>query len=181
MTNEIAERYGQGLLELAKETNTVAEKKENAALILEQMHQNPDMEVFFKTVKISKDEKKQFIDQIFANVIDHDMCNLLKLIIDKGRTYYMKSILQAYVDLADEELGILHAIVTSARPLSKEDQEKIRQALVTKYKKQIVLTNTVDPSLIAGIKVTVGNNVTDVTTKAKMEDLKRLLTKGGQA
>ncbi len=181
MTNEIAERYGQGLLELAKETNTVKEKKENAELVIAQMEENSDIVIFFNAVKISKDEKKKFIDQVFGQLIDKDMINLMKLVIDKGRSYYLKSILQAYVDLADDELGILHATVASARPLSKDDLNKIKSALVTKYNKEIILKNTVDSSLIAGIKVTVGNNVADVTTKSRIDDMKRLLVKGGQA
>jgi F-type H+-transporting ATPase subunit delta len=56
MTNEVAERYAQGLFELAKETGTVREKKEQAALILRAIDDNPELNVFLRAVKITKEE-----------------------------------------------------------------------------------------------------------------------------
>jgi F-type H+-transporting ATPase subunit delta len=58
---------------------------------------------------------------------------------------------------------------------------RIRKALEQKTGAKIVLENRIDPKVIAGIKVTVGNSVTDVTMKSKIDDMKQTLLKGGQA
>ena len=103
----------------------------------------------------------------------------MKLLIDKGRIYSLKDILKAIVHKANDELGIQEALVYSARKLQDTDLERIRKALETKTGRTVVLKNRIDESLIAVIKVVVGNNVTDVTMKHKLEEMKASLLKGG--
>lgn len=181
MANEVAERYAQGLFELARETDTIREKKEQAALILKALAENPELSVFLRAVKVTKDEKKNLIASVFADAADTDTINLIKLLIDKGRIGYFREIFQEFVRLADDELGIATAVVESARELKAEDIERIRLALVKKTGREIIMTTKINPEVIAGIKVTVGNNVTDITMKTKIDSMKEALLKGGQA
>ena len=181
MASEIAERYAQGLFELAIENGTVAEKKEQAEVLLHVLNADDDLSAFLRAVKITKQQKKEVLDTVFAGKMDQDMCNFLKLLVDKGRINYLRGILEEFGKLANERLGIEKASVSSARPLKEEDMEKIRQALVQKYGREVILENRIDPELIAGIKVTVGNTVTDVTMKNKIDALRDLLLKGGRA
>lgn len=181
MMNEIAERYGQGLFELAKEDNTLQDKKKQSEQIQEILKTNSEVELFLKAVKITKEEKKNFVTTIFGQVADKEMVNMIKLLVDRGRITYLPQILEQFDTLANQELGIVKAVVHSARNLSQEDLAKIQEALVQKTNKTVILENQIDPSLIAGIKVTVGNNVTDITMKTKIEHMKNVILKGGQA
>ena len=181
MISEVAERYGYGLFLVAKESDTVLSKQEQCEVLLEALKQSEDLLVFLKAVKIKAEEKKDYLESMFFNVLDKEMINFLKLLVDKDRTYYLKEILQMYIDLADDELGIQKATVQSAKPLSESDLNQIQTALEKKTGKKIVLKNTVKPELIAGIKVIVGNSVTDSTLKNKMDTLKQILLKGGRA
>lgn len=177
----VAERYAQGLFELARENQSATEKKAQAEVILLALEQNPEVSVFLRAVKISKEEKKSFIDAVFGNAADIDMIHFLKLLIDKGRINYLKDILQHFLDLVNDMLMIRKATVWSARPLKAEDLDRIRVSLEKKHKTKIILENKINPDLIAGIKVTVGNTVTDVTMKNRIESMKETLLKGGQA
>ena len=181
MANEISARYAQGLFELAQETDTVKEKKGYCELLLEVIEQNPDISLIFRAVKISKNEKKDFIENSFGKYVDHDMISFLKLIVDKGRSIYLKEILGDFVALANEMLGIELGTVVSARPLSEEDMMRIQTAVSGQSGRTVILKNKVDPSVVAGIKIIVGNKVTDMTTKTKIEDMRNVLLKGGQA
>lgn len=181
MANEIAERYAQGLFELARESNTVREKKEQAELILKAIADNPELTVFLRAVKVTKEEKKNLIAEVFKDAADQETINLIKLLLDKGRIGYFREIFTEYVRLADAELGIATATVESARELKAEDIERIRKALIRKTGREIVMKTKINPDLIAGIKVTVGNNVTDITMKTKIDSMKEALLKGGQA
>jgi len=180
MNNEVAERYAQGLFELAEENGTVAEKKEQAAGLLKVLEESDDFMLFLRAVKVTGDEKKQMIETVFQETLDADMIRFLKLLVDKRRMINLREILMQYDRLANEKLGIETAVVSSARKLSDGDMERIQAALEKKTGKKIVLRNHVDESLIAGIKVTVGNNVTDVTVKSQIEDMRSALLKGGQ-
>ncbi len=181
MISEIAQRYGQGLFELALENQSVKEKKEQIESLLSVLEEHEEVELFLRAVKVTKQEKKTFIEDVFSDVVDHDVVSLIKILIDKGRIYYFKDVLKEYITLAEENLGITHATVHSARKLSDEDIQKIKEAIEKKTKKSVVLANKIDPDLIAGIKVTVGNNVTDMTVKNKIAKMKEALLKGGLA
>ncbi len=177
--NEIAERYGAGLFELAKEENKVEEYMDEVKTLKEVLKENPELMTFFSSVKISKDEKKALIDKVFTS-IDHNLINFMKLIVDKGRVSQLSHIYSSFIEMCEEDLGIQHATVVSARALSQEDLNTIGNTLVSKTNKRIILENVVDPSVIAGIKVTMGNTVTDVTMKTKIENMRSTLLKGGQ-
>lgn len=181
MTSEVAERYAQGLFELARETGTVQEKKEQADLILEAFDSNPDLAVFLRAVKVTRNEKKDVIEQVFSRAADRDTVNFIKLLIDKGRIGYFREIISEFIRLADNELGLGRAVVESARRLNPEDLERIRKALEKKTGRKITIAEKINPDLIAGIKVTVGNNVTDITMRTKINSMKEALLKGGQA
>jgi F-type H+-transporting ATPase subunit delta len=181
MTNEITQRYAQGMFELAKEEKSVEEKKKQAECILETMNDCPDFALFLRAVKVTKQEKYELIDRVFQEAVDHDMCSFMKLIIEKGRAYYMQGIMEDYVKLANEDLGIELAEVVSARKLSAQDMQTIGEALVRKTNKKIVLKNKIDPSVIGGIRVTMANSVTDATISAKIERMRSALLKGGRA
>lgn len=180
MTSEVAERYAQGLFDLAIETETVAGKKDDAETLLQVFEETPELMGFLKAVKITKQEKKAMIDQVFGGNVDQDMVRFLKLIIDKGRISYLHEILSAFISLADDDLGIVRATVESARKLADEDMNRIKEALVKKTGKTVILKNRIVPDLIAGIRVIVGSNVTDVSMKYKMDSLKGAMLKGGQ-
>lgn len=181
MAAEIAQRYAQGLFELARENGTIEAKKEQAEQLLRAFRENPDVNILLRAVKITKEEKKNFIMAVFSKAADGDMIRLMKLMVDKGRVYYMQKTLEDFVRLAEDSMGIEHAVVLSARPLREADLTRIRNALQAKHGKKIVLENRVDPSVIAGIKVTVGSNVTDATMKNRIDSMRETLLKGGQA
>lgn len=180
MISEAARRYAEGLFELAKETGTVSEKKEQAESLQSVLDESDDLLLFLRAVRISREEKISFIDQTFGKIFDHDMCSFLKLLIDKDRTYYLKEIIEQFTALCNEELGIERAEVFSARPLGTEDLEKIRTALEKRRGRKIILENRIDPRLIAGIRVKTGSTVTDLSVEKQIEDMKQTILKGGR-
>lgn len=179
MNSEVAERYAAGLFELAKENGTVEQKRKQAQDLLVVTRENDDLKIFLRAVKVTKDEKKAFLENLFKESLDEDMIRFLKLLVDKDRAMEMNEILKQFIFLTAGELGIEEAIVYSARKLSEEDLTRIKEALEKKRNKTILLSNKIDPSLIAGIKVKVGNTVTDISTKYQIESLKQSLLKGG--
>lgn len=180
MSSEISERYAQALFELALEEKKVKDAKEETESLLGIFRENPDLPDFFRAVKITSEEKKQMIEQVFSEAYDRNLINFIKLLIDKGRIGHLEEILKVFVQKANEELGITEATVWSARKLPETDLKRIREALEKKTGKQIVLRNEIDEQLIAGIKVVVGNNVTDVTMKRRIDGMKEALLRGGQ-
>jgi len=181
MTSEIAERYAEGYYQLAVESDTLREKKEQCEKIQAACSEYPDINALLRAVKVTKEEKKNFLQEVFGGITDTDTLHMLKLLVDKNRIFYMPQILSAFLEKANEGLGILHVTVESARELKEEDLARIQSALGKKYKKEIVLNTKLDPELIAGIKVVIGNNVTDITAKNQIEEMRKAILRGGRA
>jgi F-type H+-transporting ATPase subunit delta len=180
MASEAAERYAGGLFALAKENGTIAEKKKQAEELSEALDQSDDLLMFLRAVKVTPEEKKKAIDEMFQDVLDHDFRSFLKLLVDKDRTYYLKEILNCFEDECNEALGLQKAEVISARPLAEEDLKRIQDVLEKKTGRKILLKKTINPSLIAGMKVKVGNEVIDVSMKSRIENMKEAILKGGR-
>lgn len=178
MSSEVSRRYSEALFELAKERSTIEQIKNECKLVEEVFKENPILDDFFRAVKISKDEKKEMISSLFTKESD-DLRHFMMLLVDKDRMYYVHEMMMDVIALCNEALGIETATVVSARPLAKEQLERIRQALIQKTKKTIVMENKVDPTLIAGIKVIIGSNVTDVSMAHSLDNLKQMLLSKG--
>ena len=118
MANDVAGRYAEALFQLSKENNVIAERKEEAEVILAEFLANPELAGFFRAVQISRPEKKELIDRCFESFLP-DTVNFLKLLVDKDRMYYLRPILEEFIRRADEDLGIETATVSSARKLDE--------------------------------------------------------------
>lgn len=181
MTSEVAERYAQGLFEAAQEDGSVESKRRQVLQLLEVLEKNPDFLLFLKAVRVTREEKKQMICSVFGEFLDADMIHFLELLVDRSRTTFLHEMLERYLALANEDLGIVTATVESARKLTEEDMKRIQDALARETGRQVILRNRISPSVIAGIKVTVGNRVTDITMKSRIENMRQILLKGGRA
>ncbi len=89
MKNEVAERYGAGLFELAKEENKVEEYMNQVMLLKQTLKENPELSTFFLSVKVSKEEKRNVIDKVYSTYVDHNIVNFIKLVVDKGRATHL--------------------------------------------------------------------------------------------
>ena len=105
------------------------------------------------------------------------LVHFLDLLIDKKRTKHTVEILRQFISLENAERGVAEGVVYSARKLAKEDVARIEQAMAKRQEQNLELTNRVDPRLISGIKVVIGNEVIDGSMKSKIESLKSELLK----
>ncbi len=178
MSSEIAGRYSQAVFEIAQENGTIEELKEQAKVIQAVLAENPILHEFFRAVKITKEEKKNMIEECFGK-LNRNVVNFMKLLVDKDRMYYLEEILEEVIALSNKALGIELAVVYSVRKLPQEDLDRIQAALQTKLGGKVLIENKIDESLIAGIKVVVGSTVTDVSMANSIETMKKQLLKKG--
>lgn len=177
MASQVAERYGQALFELAKESGELVRWGQQARGLAAIVEENPQLLDFFNAVKISAEEKKQMVNTLFAGQVDNMLVHFLDLLIDKKRTKHTVEILRQFISLENAERGVAEGVVYSARKLAKEDVARIEQAMAKRQGQNLELTNRVDPRLISGIKVVIGNEVIDGSMKSKIESLKSELLK----
>ena len=104
--------------------------------------------------------------------------SFLLLLCDRNRLEYMTAIVREYQGLADEHAGRVRAGVVSAEALDSEAVLRLKKALEQKTGKQVLLEQSTDPELIAGMVTKVGSIVYDGSLRTRLEQMKSVLIEG---
>ena len=171
----VANRYAQSLFQLATEKQVVVEVNADLEELVKVIETTPEFVSLLTTPKFSIERKKQIVSEIFAGS-NPIVVNTLELLIDKKRIDEIGNLAQAYKQLAAEAQGSAEATVFSTRALTDAEKDEISSSfgkLVGKEK--LSITNVIDPSILGGVRVQIGNYIFDNTVASKLENLKRTL------
>lgn len=169
LNKSIARRYAEAFFAIAQENNKIDAFQEELSLVVRTIADNPDLKTFMLHLLVPPAEKKSIASKLFTGKISDITMNFINLVIDKRRTAYFEAILQEYIVMADESRNILKAELVSAKPVTNDDVAEIEKAFSSVTGKTVKLNLTVDPSLIGGVKVRVGDRVIDASVKKKLQ------------
>lgn len=174
----IANNYSNALINIAKEGKLSYEKIEaDLGIIKKTLSQSKDLKQFMTNPRISQEDKKDILSQVFSNEIDPLVLNFLKILVDKNRFELVNEIVNSYKDELDTVQNISRVKVTSAVPLNPEEEQRLKEKLENKLSKSVVLEKTIDESIIAGLVIKISDNVIDMSLKHKLEDLSKNIVK----
>ncbi|EUJ45867.1 F0F1 ATP synthase subunit delta [Listeria riparia FSL S10-1204] len=96
------------------------------------------------------------------------------LLVDRGREDYLVTIINQYLKKVKDARGIADAEVYSVVPLSEAEEAELSKAFAAKMSKnELNIHNHIDPSLLGGVRVVIGNRIYDGSLKSKLRDLER--------
>ncbi len=101
--------------------------------------------------------------------------NFARLLVRKGRTALATDIASEFHILLEEQQGISRAHATTAVPLTDAERETLTESLREQTGNQIVLETDVDPAMLGGVIVQIGDRLVDASTRAKLEALRQNL------
>ncbi|WP_281521966.1 ATP synthase F1 subunit delta [Dubosiella newyorkensis] len=164
--------YASALFDIAKEDGKEKAYLEDLKELKMVWDENPDFVSALAHPKIDRNTKRQWIEAIFKKESDPTVLNFLKVLVDHSLGYRLDDVYQDYLSLYRKDQGIEEVSVESAQPLSDSQIESLMQLLEKKLKKKIELNITVDPSLIAGIRIKAKDRVIDNTIDTRLSSLK---------
>lgn len=172
----VAERYALALYQVGKEQNLSGQIDEELKTIKKVLVQNPGFIALLQSPKLSVDDKRNLIRQSFPNV-SPAVSNTFMLLADRHREDIMVEVAESYINLLNEERGIAEATVYSVRALTADETKAISVVFAPKVGKQTLnIENVVDPNLLGGVKVRIGNRIFDGSLRGKLDRLGRQLT-----
>jgi len=171
-STKAANRYAQSLLDLAKENGELNRVKDDMMLVRDTVAASKDLALMLTSPIIKSEVKKKVIESIFSSSVTNLSMMFLHLLADKGRERMLEDIADAFINLYWYEKGIINAEVVSAVPMSAEWKADLAAAF-TKTGKSIEFTESVDPSLLGGLRVKVGDQLIDATLRRKLNELKQ--------
>lgn len=171
MAQLAARTYAQALFEVALETNRIDGFEKELNFVQETFAQHPDFYEIFKTPQISNEDKKHIIESVFRGRLADEVMNFLKILLDKKRTGILEYIAKEYHKLANAHNRVVEAVAVTTVPLKDEEKAKLVAKLTGITGKRVQLKNQIDPAIIGGMLVRIGDQVIDGTIQSRLNKL----------
>lgn len=168
----VAKRYGEALFQLATEKGIEEKLISELRTVKEVFQKDEQVNDFLNHPRITNTDKLQLIDTSFAS-FDKNVVNTLKLLVQRHRIDNVAAIVDEFIHLQNEANGVAVATVYSTRALTDEEKTQLEASFKKRFnKKEISIVNEVDPSLLGGVKIRVGNTIYDGSLNNKLNRIK---------
>lgn len=176
MAKLTAKVYGDALFEAALEKQTLEAVYEEAQALCGIFRDNPKLMDALNHPQIVKEEKISVMENIFSGRVSDEMMGFLTIIVDKGRQKEIPAIFKYFLETVREYKKIGTASVVSAVALRDEQKAAVKAKLLetTPYQ-EFEVEYAVDPGLIGGMVIRIGDRVVDSSIKTQLYELKKQL------
>ncbi len=174
---ELAQVYARALFQVAREHGRLDLLREQLAQFADALDEHRELAVFFFSPYFSTKEKQEALATVLDGA-DPILLNFLKLLIENHRMPVVFRIRQEYERLWDEENRTLPVEVTSAIELDAATTESVGRKIGERTGRKIELVSRVDPNILGGIIIRVGNSILDASIRNRLEQLRRHVAQG---
>lgn len=176
--DRIGYRYAKSAFALAEEKNIVEETREDMGMIANVISSNREFAAFLKSPLISSSKKLTIVNEIFGGNYKSELAEMLvQLVVRKGREMYLPQVAESFLRLYDEAKKILRGVLTSAVPLSSDQMKKIKASMEEKSGKTFEMESEVNPELIGGFVLKVGDTLFDGSVASSLRKLNQEFSK----
>ena len=169
---EIASVYARSLFEVAQEQKKLDKIRDELGEFADALNESRELQVFLFSPYFSTREKSDGLDKAISGA-DETTVNFLKLLIEKHRTPVLFRVRAELDQLWEEENRMLPVTVTSAVELSKATIKQIGDRIAEQTDRKVDLSAEIDPDILGGIVVRVGNSVLDASIRNRLENFRK--------
>jgi F-type H+-transporting ATPase subunit delta len=169
---EIAQVWARALFEVAKEHDLLDKVREQLGEFVDALGENRDLMVFFFSPYFSTQEKKDGLKRAVSDA-EPVFTNFLEALIERHRMPALFRIKARYEVLWEDERDLLPVEVTSAVELDKSTISSIGDRIGEQTKRTVELSSKVDPNILGGIVLRVGNVILDASIRNRLEQLRK--------
>jgi F-type H+-transporting ATPase subunit delta len=176
-TNQVgaAAQYARAMLELANEQQQAPAVSDDLLGIKEILQANPTFAAFLRDPGIAATERREVLDRLFKGHVQPLVMNFLGLLNAKNRLGILAVIADEYQEMLADQLGKIEVDLTVAHQLDGEVLEQVRQRINAAFKKDAVLHQHVDESIIGGLVLQIEDRVIDGSVKSQLDMMKKQL------
>ena len=169
---EIAQVYARALFEVAKERGLLDELRDDLNEFAQALSDTRQLAVFFFSPYFSTEEKKDGLKRVVTGA-EPVFMNFLEALIERHRMPAIFRIRDDYQALWEDERHLLPVEVTSAIKLDQATITEIGNRIGEQTKRTVELSSKVDPDILGGIVLRVGNVILDASIRARLEQLRK--------
>jgi F-type H+-transporting ATPase subunit delta len=174
---EIAEVYARSLFEVAREHDNTDELREQLGQFVDALNDNRDLAIFFFSPYFSTQEKKEGLTQTLEDA-EPTLINFLELLVEKHRMPVLFRIRRVFDRLWEQEHHILPVLLSTAIELDEDVVKKLGDRIAESTGQKVELTASVEPEIIGGIVLRVGNSILDASIRNRLQNLRKHVARG---
>ena len=175
-TATVARPYAEATFRSALEKNALGAVAESLALVAA-IARDEQMHAILLNPKVNAQQKKDIFDSAAAGRLDEITKRLIAILVDSHREVLIGSIAEQFEQLKHEHDKVLRARITSAQPLSDEQRDEIVAALEKRYGKKVETELDVNPELLGGARVQVGEQVIHASVRDALAQMAAALAR----
>ncbi|MHB9131893.1 MAG: ATP synthase F1 subunit delta [Armatimonadota bacterium] len=172
LARRIASRYTQALFDLAQQQGKTEEWERELATLATVLTSTPELPSVLAHPEIPLSKKEAVLTRAFQGKIAPEVLRVLFLLIKRGHEPDIDTLHQIYVERWNAVRRIVPVKVTTAVPISDEQSRTLIQVLTRRLGATVQLSRDIDPNLIAGMVVTIGDRVIDASARTTLEQLR---------
>lgn len=173
---KIARVYAEGLLDAAEKFGeTDAVLQELGTLVHDIFRERPEFEKFLGSLAVSRDAKEAVIKETFDGRAVERLVNFLRVLNDRDRLELLPLIYRECQTVQEHRKGLMRVKVRTAVPLTKGQRDRLSTELAEIFSRQPILEETVDPDLLGGLMVQVGDWLFDASVRTQFTNIQSQL------
>jgi F-type H+-transporting ATPase subunit delta len=171
-----ARRYAKALFALCGEKAAIDDVHADLTHLVSLLDQSEAWKMFVTEPSGSKQLRGKAINALLTGKT-HPLTGKFMAFLDhKNRISILPDLVEAWTELYDEHKGLIRVRVISARPLQSSQKDALTQRLAQRLGKQVMLDEEVDPSIIGGVRILIGDQVSDFSIETQLLHLQKKLT-----
>jgi len=170
--SKAAKRYAKALFDLALKSGELDSIRGDLEAILKLMHDAPDLVKFMRDYMLPASARTKTLAEIFSSRINELTFRFIRLLEEKKRCGILDNICVSFANMHDQMQGIIKGQITSPIMFESQDIQTITTYAQTKTEGRLVLSTVIDPSLLGGFKLRLGDVVYDASVAAQIHTLR---------
>ncbi len=170
----IARNYAEALFELGEGSGQTSLYAELIDAVAGAVETTPQVQAVLMSPRVPKAEKSRMLAAALKDA-PREFVLFLQAVVKRGRQQLLREIATEYLGLVDIKLNRLRAGVTLARPADEKLQKSIQEALSKQLRKEVIASFSVDPEILGGAVVRVGERIHDGSVRRRLTKLRRQL------
>ncbi len=162
------------LFEVARDKNLLDKVSGDLRHLNETLQSSEELRTFVDSPTIARSVKREVLGTLFKDASEFTL-NFMRVAVDKKRSVIFLISSKLFDEMLSRHRGETHGSVQSAEALDDASFATIEKAVSSRFGTKVVLTRSIDKSLVGGVRVQVGNQVIDASIKGRLEKLKGVL------
>tara|TARA_Y100001970_G_scaffold183440_1_gene223120 strand:+ start:607 stop:1146 length:540 start_codon:yes stop_codon:yes gene_type:complete len=172
---QLIKKYALSLYQIGQKENTLDEIQKGVRVIGSLYKDSSAFRYFLLTKKIADSDKKKILSDILKDSCSHYVLEFMSIIIDKGDIKSLSAIIDRFFIVANNESDIIPVRIITSSALDNAELQVLIANIESKLNKKISAKNEIDPNIVGGVKLMIGNKVVDGSISHQLRKIKYTL------